>query len=469
MAVVVLRQANKISVLLVVCLLLVIMPSIGEANRPQALGDWFERSLGNSAVPELVKQYGGVYIVPVHERIWLDEVFQRLVDVAEREELEYNLTVLNSREYNAFALPGGYLFITRGLLKAIDSNEAKLAAVLGHEIAHVEKKHGVNAVLRQMGMAVLIEVGALWLDVFPGDLLRVASATLLQLIQLGWGREAEYEADVVGQNLAHAAGFDPIGAVALLDDLLIADSSDLPMKVFRTHPDTISRRKRVEERLGTFWPIPQPVSSDRTKEILALGRSYDQNGRTDPNNRYVLALDDFGSLTVYDGQRELEVKWLENIEVLDFSWSPEGGYLATAVSQNDQGEIWFLDRFGHIVKKFTPQINGIITKVTWSLEGKMLALEFDDGERTKVYVTYFETEVYIPVSGDRGGENPIWNSNKLYFSVGSTLYFTTIPKVQPVTVSQPLPVVLQRQRVLSPTVIREGDTIRLTRPSLVLP
>ena len=73
----------------------------------------------------------------------------------------------------------------------------------------------MNAVLRQMGLTVLAEVGALALDFISGELVRLAGATLVQVLQLGWGREAEFEADAVGQSLAVQAGFDPIGAIGL--------------------------------------------------------------------------------------------------------------------------------------------------------------------------------------------------------------------------------------------------------------
>ncbi len=454
----------------VVLLCLILAPTISYAQGAQSFGEWFERSLGSSAVPELVKQYGGVYIVPIQERLWLDEVFQRLVEVTERKELDYNLTVLDSPEYNAFALPGGYLFVTRGLLKAIAQDEAKLAAVLGHEIAHVEKKHGINAVLRQMGLTVLVEVGMLWLDVIPADLLRVASTTLLQLLHLGWGREAEYEADAVGQSLAVRAGFDGIGAVALLDDLLEADSFDLPMKVFRTHPDTKDRRYRVEERLTSFWSIPQFVPAAQLKEILIESRNYDQNRRSDPNNRFFVAKGLSSGLEVYDAQSEQRMLWLEDIKVKDFAWSPTGQYLALVVEQSSLTELWFVDRYGHVVQKLQPDVKyGRIVALSWSPRGEMLALQCSDGVEDQIMVTYVHTEVYLPVSGPLGGKEPIWLDEGLYFLRGEDWYHTSAPPTKPVVVPNPVPLVLQRQRILSPTVIREGDTIRLTRPSLVLP
>lgn len=471
MAVVVLRTDARQKMFFYALLFFFIFWSgVTTAQGAQPLGEWFERSLGSSAVPEIVKQYGGVYIVPIQERLWLDEIFQRLVEVTERKELDYTLTVLNSPEYNAFALPGGYLFITRGLLKAIGSDEAKLAAVLGHELAHVEKKHGVNAVLRQMGLTVLVEVGVLWLDVAPADLLRVASTTLLQLLQLGWGRDAEYEADALGQRLAVQAGFDGIGAVTLLDEILLADSADLPMKVFRTHPDTKDRRNRMEEQLVAFWSTPQLVPTWQLKEMLAEGRIYDQNGRSDPNSRFVINKAFSSGLEVYDAQGDQTVFWLEDAIVQDFAWSPRGEYLAVIVQQGALTEVWLVDRYGHAVRKWKPNPRwGRIVALSWSPQGQMLAFQFSDEFGDQIMVTYAHTEVYLPVGGQLGGKDPLWLEEGLYFLRGDGWYSTTASPVEPVVVQNPVPLVLQRQRVLSPTIVKEGDTIRLTRPSLLLP
>ena len=171
--------------LFLVCVLAIVVALTAISEATSLVGVGFERTLGAGAVADLIKQYGGEYILPVQKRLWVEEIFARLVAVTERDDVEYTLTALNSHEANAVALPGGYIFITKGLLNTIGFDGAKLAAVLGHEIAHVEKKHGVNAVLRQMGLTVLLEVGAMVIDFASADLLRLASATLLQLIQRG--------------------------------------------------------------------------------------------------------------------------------------------------------------------------------------------------------------------------------------------------------------------------------------------
>ena len=435
-------------------------------------GGRFERTLGTGAVPEIIKQYGGEYIVPLQEKLWLEEVFRRLVSVTERQDVEYSLLVLGSNEPNAFSLPGGYIFITQGLLKLIGSDASKLAAVLGHEIAHVEKKHGVNAVLRQMGLTVLLEVGVMVLDMASADLFRIATGTLLQLLQLGWGREAEYEADLVGQSIAVRAGFDGLGAVTLLDDLATIENVDLPMKVFRTHPDTKDRRKRMEENLLLFWPTPTLVTAGKQVERLDMGRDYEQNRRIDPNNRYLIRTDLLSShkgLEVYDSQLNQTIRWLDEVSIRDFTWSPNGQYLAVLVETVHSGrEVWLCDRFGYILKKWVPEHAGQIQTMHWSPEGTMLALELN-GEKEDILVTYVATDVFLAVAGERGGKNALWLGSELYFLQNGQWHVTEAPQVWPVVVPNPVPRVIQRKRILSPAVVKEGNTIRLTRPSLSIP
>lgn len=427
-------------------------------------------------MPEIVKQYGGEHFLPIQERLWVQEIFRRLVEVTKRKDLEYTLTVLDSAEANAFALPGGYIFITRGLLGVIGSDEAKLAAVLAHEIAHSEKKHGLSAVFRQMGLTVLMEVGVMAFDFASADLMRMATATLVQLLQLGWGREAEYEADAIGQIMAVQAGFDGVGAVSLLDDLFVLDSDDLPMKLFRTHPDTKNRRDRLEASLVSFWSVPALVTDQQTLEKLNLGRNYDHDGRNDPNGRYVVSIptqNEQSGLDVFDHQLGQPLTWLESTKVQYFAWSPQGKYLAVVVEDHSKGQLWICDRYGHAIRKATfPNHHGEIKGISWSPPGQrghMLALDINSPEGGQVLVTYLEADVLIPVHGELSGNSSIWMDEGLYFLHNGQWYFTRAPEVLPVVPPNPVPRVLQRKRILSPTVIKEGDTIRLTRPALTLP
>jgi beta-barrel assembly-enhancing protease len=137
-----------------------------------------------------------------------------------RPEIKYYFAVLNSKEINAFAAPGGYVFITNGALMAIE-NEAQLAAVLGHEIAHIEKKHVVKE-LKIKGEDVSAVGGIGSIIGGATGTLRVVLEQVLDnasniLLKRGYKINDEIEADTVGLLMAYMAGYDP----SALKDLLI--------------------------------------------------------------------------------------------------------------------------------------------------------------------------------------------------------------------------------------------------------
>src|SRR5690606_30748135 len=131
---------------------------------------------------------------------------------ARRKDITYQLTILDSPVVNAFAAPGGYIFLTRGILAYIGNDADALANVLGHEIAHVEHKHGMSTIGRQLGLSLVFQL-------LFGNQQQVnegiynAAVIVTQLISLGWSREQEHESDDLGQRLAFAAGYDPMGMV----------------------------------------------------------------------------------------------------------------------------------------------------------------------------------------------------------------------------------------------------------------
>lgn len=435
-----------------------------------SVGAKFERTLGVSAAPALIKEYGGQYTLPVQQRLWVEEVFARLVAQSGRDDVEYTLTVLNSREPNAFSLPGGFVFITRGLLDLIGHDQAQLAAVLGHEIAHVEKKHGVNAVIRQMGLTVLAEVGAVALDFVAGELLRMAGLTLVQVLQAGWGREAEYEADVLGQALAAQAGFDPVGAVSLLKSLAAADKSGEPMHMFRTHPDPVQRMRRLQDNLVSFWSGPEVVEDQDVLERLDQGRRSKQEGRTDPKGRYVLEMSGKPSpgVKLLDRQTGERLVWAEQALVKVAAWSPQGEYLALLVDGENPGELWILDRWGQVVAELVCPY-GEATAFSWDSEGRMLALDVIGAAGSRVVVVYLDTGSWVEVGRGLEAQGSLWLDDGLYFLSSGKWFKTQPPQVQAVQLAEPVPVVLQRKRTIAPTFVREGNTFRLTRPALTPP
>lgn len=189
-----------------------------------------------------------------------DEAVQRYVNrvgrwvalQSERPQLVWRFGVLDSDNLNAFATPGGYVFITKGLLARLDS-EAELAGVLGHEIAHVVQKHHLAAIQKGGG----IGIGAELISKFglSGTEHADASNKLLggakEVMLRGLDKGDEYEADRMGVVLATRAGYDPYGLPAVLQALesLAADDSTAAL-LFQTHPAPGARLEKLEEALG---------------------------------------------------------------------------------------------------------------------------------------------------------------------------------------------------------------------------
>jgi|GEM_PF-252188 len=477
MAVVVLMRLSACKQVLVAALLAAaLLSGLPAAAAGGGLMDQFERSVGAGAVPELVKAYGGEYHPSIWERQWVDEVFQRLVDVSSRKHaIEYSLTVLNSMELNAFALPGGFVFITRGMLRDLKGDQDRLAAVLGHEIAHVELKHGINSVLRQLGMTVLVEVGMIWLDLGNAEVVRVASQTLLQVLRLGWGREAEYEADLLGQKLAAAAGFDPAGAVMLVDYLLSIESTERSTDIFSTHPPSKARRERVLQELANFWGEPVKLGETDVREVLDDGRRCASEPRKDVMGRFTAELRPGANgdtvLVVHDAQLEEERQWLGNLPARAAEWSPTGEYLAVVVDTEDGQAVWLLDRFGRVAHQWRQYEGARVALLEWDPAGRRLAYVVDDGQLSQLLVGYIPGQVSVVIQAGTSFADLCWveDGSSVAYSDGSDWYVVHGPRTQSVVLANPVPQVVERRSFLAPTVESDGETIRLTRPQLAWP
>jgi len=171
-----------------------------------------------------------------------------------RPNLPWRFAVLDNPNVNAFATPGGYVFITRGLLDQMQS-EAELAGALGHEIAHVEKKHHLKAMKKDAGMKLL---GRGATQVLGGagssedrERLGKVAGVAKGLYARGLDKTDEYEADRVGAILAARAGYDPYGLAQVLQtlDSVNADSSKFAL-LFKTHPKPSERLAQLDQSLG---------------------------------------------------------------------------------------------------------------------------------------------------------------------------------------------------------------------------
>ena len=172
-----------------------------------------EISTGRSADAEVRKQYQ-VYDAPELQD-YVNQVGQKLAHNSHRPNLSYHFTVLDSAEVNAFALPGGYIYITRGILSYLNS-EAELGAVLGHETGHVTARHSVQ----QISAATAANVGVQIASVFLPGLNTMGGSTLTNLLGnallSGYGREHELEADRLGAEYLGRSGYDPQAMVKVI-------------------------------------------------------------------------------------------------------------------------------------------------------------------------------------------------------------------------------------------------------------
>ena len=214
-----------------------------------------EISLGQQAFPRAIQQMGGEY-TDLQLAEYVERVGNKLARVSQRPDLPYQFKVINDSTPNAFALPGGHIAISRGLLSALE-NEAQLAAVLGHELGHVTARHSVQAMQRSslagIGMAVLSGQGGY------GMVAQRAGQLAAGLLENTYSREQEREADRLGVDYLVLAGYNPQGAVQLQEYFYRKVEQGAEPQwlagLFRTHPFSKERMLGLQGYIGERYPL----------------------------------------------------------------------------------------------------------------------------------------------------------------------------------------------------------------------
>lgn len=209
-----------------------------------------EIAMGLQAVPEMAAQHGGMANDP-HKQAVMDQVGQRLVQnsVARDTDWQYEFHVLADKDViNAFALPGGQVFITQGLYDKFTS-EDQLAGVVAHEISHVIARHGAQRMAKMQltqGLtgAAVVATG----DQGAGQM----AAMVGQMVNMKYGREDEIESDTLGVRLMVEAGYNPHAMIDVMKILAQAGGSARQPEFFSTHPNPENRIEKIKEAIRTY-------------------------------------------------------------------------------------------------------------------------------------------------------------------------------------------------------------------------
>lgn len=206
-----------------------------------------ENEIGKKADMEILGRFGRYRDQQL--QAYVESIGQRLLDGIGPTSFRYSFKIIDVPEVNAMALPGGYIYITRGMLAMLNS-EAQLAGVLGHEIGHVTSRHAAKQLTKALG-AQILSLGLM--VVSPGGRQNTGewakvSGALFNHVLLGYGREAEMEADELGLRTAHRAGYDPGEMVTFLTAMKLKERLEaLGYHGFQgTHPETIDRVVKAE-------------------------------------------------------------------------------------------------------------------------------------------------------------------------------------------------------------------------------
>jgi predicted Zn-dependent protease len=243
----------------------------GEKQRVQ-LSPRQEVALGIQARDKMAAQHGGLY-PDARLQAYVAQVGERVVKQSQASKAPYPFQfhlLRDPKTINAFALPGGQVFITAALLNRLNS-EAQLAGVLGHEVGHVVGRHGAEHLAKQqLGGSLVNAVGIAASD-NPDNARQAAivAQAVNQLVSLRYGREDELESDRLGFQFMTKAGYNPKGIVELMQILASAKQGGKQPEFLSTHPDPGNRVQRLNALMTDNFPNGVPANLAEGREEFA--------------------------------------------------------------------------------------------------------------------------------------------------------------------------------------------------------
>ncbi len=232
-------------------------------------------STGQQQHPQILQAFGGAYKDPMLSR-YVSQIGQDLVRHTEYPNLRFTFTVLNTPTVNAFAIPGGYVYLTRGLL-ALASNEAEMAGVIGHEIGHVIARHGAE----RQTQGLLTQIGAAAVAVATGspDLANAANVGGQAYLQ-SYSRDQELEADTLGVAYMAASGYNPNAMASFLATM--GDYSRLQAEMAGRNPDSVDQFD---------FMASHPRTTERVQRAIAEAAGESQEGSVLRRDVYLQNID----------------------------------------------------------------------------------------------------------------------------------------------------------------------------------
>ncbi len=223
-----------------------------------------EIALGLQAAPEMAAQYGGLHPDQAAQAA-VQRIGQQIVQRTKAGQTPYKFQfhlLADENTINAFALPGGQIFITAGLLKNLTS-EGQVAGVLAHEIGHVVARHSAEQVAKSKltnGLTGAAAIGLYDPD-RPGTAASAAAAAMVgKLLTLRYGREDELEADKLAVDFTPAAGYDPRSMIQVMEILDRESQGSKPPEFMSTHPNPGNRIEQIQRDIATDFPQGLPAN-----------------------------------------------------------------------------------------------------------------------------------------------------------------------------------------------------------------
>ncbi len=260
-------------------------PVSGKTER-SVMDEATEIAEGKKAHEAVLQEFGGALANPKLQA-YVNDIGQRLAKQSHRASLQWTFTVLDSPDVNAFALPGGYVYITRGIMAYLDS-EADLAGVIGHEIGHVTARHGAQRATRQQqagaGVLAATVLGVLLETVGVSGAAQAANQVSTGIAAgsiASYSRDQELQADKLGAEYLSRTGYDPKNMVDVIG--VLKDQERFAADSAR------SAGKKAPE--GGNWLASHPSNDERLTQITQIAAGYKGSFSDDARARYYQALD----------------------------------------------------------------------------------------------------------------------------------------------------------------------------------